>query len=389
MIPILMHIFGLAVFSIIAAFWAFQALRILFGEKNLPWVKDFEAADLPECPSVSLLFAARDEEEKLPAALETLAALDYPKIEIIGVDDRSEDATGRILDEFAAKHPQFRAVHITELPKGWLGKPHALHKAYEAATGEWLLFTDADVQFEPSVLRRAMSIAQKSGIDHLTLVTDIEMKGFWEKTILTFFGMMFHVANQLDRVNSKKTGAYAGIGVFQLLKRSVYEAIGTHRRLAMEVVEDMKLGKLVKQNGFHSVVGMAQGFVKVRWQSGARNVIRGVTKNFFAAFGYSVLFATAAIAGMLLINVAPFVGVFAAHGWIRAMCGIAVAGALVMHAGVDLTGRVSAFYALTLPLGAILFCYMIARSMAVTLWKGGVTWRGTFYPLKELKRGVV
>lgn len=359
------------------------------GKKNLLWVRDFEPADLSVSPSVSLLFAARDEEEKLPAALETLAALDYPTIEIIAVDDRSQDATGRILDEFAAKHAKFRVLHISELPKGWLGKPHALQKAYEAATGEWLLFTDADVRFEASVIRRAMKIALQGGMDHLTLVTDIEMKGFWEKTILTFFGMTFHVANQLDRVNSKKAGAYAGIGAFQLLKRSVYEAIGTHRKLAMEVVEDMKLGKLVKQNGFHSVVGMGQDFVKVRWQSGAKNVIRGVTKNFFAAFGYSVLYAGAAIAGMLLINLAPFVGVFVAHGWMRALCGIAVAGALVLHASVDITGRVSALYALTLPLGAILFCYMIARSAAVTLWNGGVTWRGTFYPLEDLKRGVV
>jgi len=154
-------------------------------------------------------------------------------------------------------------------------------------------------------------------------------------------------------------------------------------------VDDMKLGKLVKQSGFRSCVGIAQEFVAVRWQAGAGNIIRGVTKNFFAAFGYNLAFAAVALAGMLLLSVAPFIAVFAGHGWIRIFAGIAVAAALCMHGGVDIANRVSPFYALTHPIGAILFCYMIARSVAVTLWQGGVTWRGTFYPLKELKRGVV
>jgi hypothetical protein len=159
--------------------------------------------------------------------------------------------------------------------------------------------------------------------------------------------------------------------------------------LAMEVVDDMKLGKLVKRSGFRSCVAIAQEYVSVRWHAGARNVIRGVTKNFFAAFGYNIAFAAAAVAGMFLLNVVPFIAVFAGHGWIRLFSAIAVFVALCLHGSVEVVNRVSPLYALTHPLGAILFCYMIARSVAVTLWQGGVTWRGTFYPLKELKRGVV
>ena len=336
-----------------------------------------------------MIFAARDEEEKLPAALATLVELDYPRLEIIAVDDRSQDATGRILDEFAAAHPRLRAVHITELPSGWLGKPHALQKAYEASTGEWMLFTDADVQFKSDALRRAVTLAEQRNLDHLTLIGDVEMHGFWETTLITFFGLAFHLATDAYNVSKPASRAYVGVGAFQLLKRSAYEAIGTHRRLAMEVVDDMKLGKLVKQSGFHSCVGIAQDFVSVRWHAGARNVIRGVTKNFFAAFGYNLAFAVVAFTGMFLLNVVPFVAVFAGHGWVRIFAAIAVAAALCMHASVDVVNRVSPLYALTHPLGAVLFCYMILRSVAVTLWQGGVTWRGTFYPLKELKRGVV
>ena len=384
-----MHTFGLVVFSFLAAFWFLQAIRILSGARKLPWIRDFLPAKNEDCPSVSLLLAARDEEEKLPAALATLAALDYPRLEIIATDDRSNDATGRILDEFAAGHPQFRAVHVTELPPGWLGKPHALQKAYEVSTGEWLLFTDADVKFEASVLRRVVALAARDKVDHLTLLANVEMHGFWETAILTFFALAFHLGNQLDRVGNPKKKAYAGIGAFQLVKRSVYEKIGTHRRLAMEVVDDMKIGKLVKEHGFRSVVGVALDFVSVRWHAGLKNIIRGVTKNFFAAFGYSLPFAVGAMAGMLLLNVVPAIAVFAGHGWIRLLSGMAVGFTLLLHAGVDRESGVSPLYALTYPIGAILFSYMIARSVAVTLWNGGVTWRGTFYPLEELKKGVV
>jgi glycosyltransferase involved in cell wall biosynthesis len=280
-------------------------------------------------------------------------------------------------------------VHISELPSGWLGKPHALQKAYEASTGEWLLFTDADVRFKPDALRRAATLAKQCNLDHLTLIGDVEMHGFWETTLITFFGLAFHLATDAYRVSDPSSRAYVGVGAFQLLRRSTYEAIGTHRRLAMEVVDDMKLGKLVKQSGFRSCVGIAQEFVAVRWHAGAGNVIRGVTKNFFAAFGYNLAFAVMALAGMFLLNVVPFFAVFAGHGWIRIFSAVAVAGALCMHGIVDAVNRVSPLYALTHPVGAALFCYMIVRSVAVTLWQGGVTWRGTFYPLKELKRGVV
>jgi glycosyltransferase involved in cell wall biosynthesis len=384
-----MHTFGLVVSSLVAAFWVFHGLRTAYGATRLPWVRDFLPAQDAACPKIYLIFAARDEEEKLPGALATLAVLDYPQLEIIAVDDRSQDGTRHILEEFASAHPRFRAVHIAELPSGWLGKPHALQKAYESSYGEWLLFTDADVRFKPDALRRAVTLAKQRNLDHLTLIGDVEMHGFWETTLITFFSLAFHLSTDAYRVSNPNSRAYVGVGAFQLLRRSAYESVGTHRRLAMEVVDDMKLGKLVKQSGFRSCVAIAQELIAVRWHAGARNVIRGVTKNFFAAFGYNIAFAAAAVAGMFLLNIVPFIAVFAGHGWIRLFSAIAVIVALCMHCGVDVVNRVSPLYGLTHPIGALLFCYMIVRSAVVTLWQGGVTWRGTFYPLEELKRGVV
>jgi len=379
----------LTLFGLIACFWVLHGLRVALGALRLPFLKDFTPASDADCPRISLIFAARDEEEKLPAALATLADIDYPELEIIAVDDRSQDATGKILDDFAREHERMRVVHVERLPEGWLGKTHALQMGYERGTGAWLLFTDADVRFAPEALRRAVSLVKQRNLDHLTLFGDVDMVGFWEKVLITFFGMAFHLATDPNRVIEPRSWTYVGVGAFQLLKREAYEAAGTHRRLAMEVVDDMKLGKIVKQAGFRSSVGLAQDAVVIRWHAGLGNLVRGVTKNFFAALGYNVGFVLFAVGMMLLLNVAPFVATIAGHGWIRVLAAIAVVIAVGFHAGVTVVMRVSPLYALTHPIGAMLFCYMLLRSMVVTLWRGGVNWRDTFYPLEELKRGVV
>jgi glycosyltransferase involved in cell wall biosynthesis len=384
-----MHAFALVIFGGTAFVWIILGLRIAYGALNLPWIKDFSPITGTDIPRISLLFAARDEEEKLPGALATLAQIDYPGLEIIGVDDRSEDATGRMLDEFAASHPRFRAIHVRELPAGWLGKPHALQQAFEASSGEWLLFTDADVRFKTDVLRRAITMVTERNLDHLSLFGDVEMVGFWEKVVVTFFGMAFHMATAPSEVINPKSGAYVGVGAFQLMKRSAYEAAGTHRRLAMEVVDDMKLGKIVKQAGFRSAVGIAQDSVVVRWHAGARNLINGVTKNFFAVSGFSVSKVAIAIVGLFLMNVLPFAGLIFGHGWVRILAGVCVVIVLCLHAGVDMVMRVSPLYCFTVPIGAVLFAYMLLRSTVYTLKQGGIIWRGTFYPLEALKRGAV
>jgi len=384
-----MHVFGLVLFGLIAFFWLTHGLRVAYGAIRLPWLKDFSPAADADSPRISLIFAARDEEEKLPAALATLMEIDYPNLEVIAVDDRSNDATRRILDDYAAAHPRLRVVHVAELPPGWLGKPHALQEAYQVSSGDWLLFTDADVRFKPDVLRRAITLAKRRCLDHLTLFGEVEMAGFWEKILITFMGFGFHLATDSSRVNNPHSRAYVGVGAFQLLKRSAYECSGTHRRLAMEVVDDMKLGKIVKQSGFRSEVAFAHDFIAVRWHAGLGNLIRGVTKNFFAAAGYSLAIAAAQIAGLFALSVLPFAGLLFGQGWIRVFAAVAVFIAVCFHAGIAITMRVSPLYALTQPLSAMLMSYMILRSAFVTVKQGGIVWRDTFYPLDELRRGVV
>jgi hypothetical protein len=384
-----MHFFGIIFFGLVAFFWITYGLKVAFGAVRLPWLRDYAPAVDVDCPKISLIFAARDEREKLPSALATLVAIDYPRLEIIAVNDRSGDATPRILDDFAAQHPQLKVVHVRELPKAWLGKPHALQRGFEASSGELLVFTDADVKFERDALRRVVTLVRERRLDHLTLLGDVECSGFWDTVLISFFGMGFQLATDPYNVSNPNSRSYVGVGAFQLLRRGAYEACGTHRRLAMEVVDDMKLGKLVKMAGLRSCVGVAQRYVSVAWHLGLGNLVRGVEKNFFAGAQFRVSVAATQILGLLAMNVLPFGGLLFGHGWIRALAAISVLIAMCFHLGVDIVMRVSPLYCLTLPMGATIFAYMLLRSTVVTLRQGGIVWRDTFYPLDELRRGLV
>ena len=380
---------GILLFLLIALFWILRGSRVVWGALQLPRLKNFPPAADRDCPRVSLVFAARDEQAKLPAALRTLRDLDYPGLEIIAVNDRSTDRTPSLLADAAKFDPRVRVVNLAVLPEGWLGKPHALEQGFAVSTGEWLLFTDADVRFRSDSIRRAMAMAAWARLDHLTLMGDIEMHGFWETTVLTFFALGFYIETNPRAVSDAKSSAYLGIGAFQLVRRSAYEASGTHRRLAMEVIDDLKLGKIIKRAGFRSGAGLAGDYVSVRWHEGLPNIVRGVTKNFFATSGYRTSRVALQLAGIFLANILPFVALPFVHGWVLGLAVLNVAIAVAAHAGTAAVMEVPPWYALTHPLGALIFCYMLLRSTVVTLQQGGVVWRETFYPLAKLRRGLV
>jgi cellulose synthase/poly-beta-1,6-N-acetylglucosamine synthase-like glycosyltransferase len=384
-----LHSLALALTFAAALFWILNAIDVARGVRKLPAIQDIAPLDDSDCPPVSILFAARDEEEKLPGALQTFLALDYPRYEVIAADDRSEDGTAKILKAAAQRGTRLKYVRINSLPAGWLGKPHAMQQAFERSSGEWLIFTDADVHFSPDLLRRSVALAKREGWDHLTVLGGVEIHTVGETIALTFFGMGFVMGVRPWRTNDPHSKGYTGVGAFQLMRRSTYEAIGTHRRLAMEVVDDMKLGKLVKEAGFRSGVAKAWKEVRVRWHAGVGNIVRGTTKNFFAAAGYNLGLMCLQLAMVFGTCVLPWLALPFLRGWALIFDAIAVAVMIAVHAGVCIEVGAPPIYAVTEPIGALIFCWMLARSTIVTLWNGGIEWRGTFYPLEELRRGVV
>lgn len=385
-----MHLLFIVLLGVVAGFWILYGGYCLIRLRLIPRMV-YSLPDAADAETlISVLVAARNEAEELPQALPTLLNQSHPRFEVIAVDDRSEDATGAILDDFAKRDPHLRAVHVRELPDGWMGKPHALQAAYEQSRGEWLVFTDADVRFRPETIARAIRLAREHELDHLTLMASLELRGFWEHATLSYFALAFILGIRPWRVRKQGAGSYMGIGAFQLVRRSAYEASGGHKRLAMEVVDDMKLGKLLKKQGFRSSVAVADAFVRVRWLKGLGNITRGLTKNVFAGMNFQVWKAVGTCVMTLLLSVLPFVALAFSHGLALDLAIAASAGAVVCNAAVLFgLGAESPLYALAHPFGASVFAWIAIRSMAVTLRQGGIVWRGTFYPLDQLRRGAV
>ncbi len=356
-------------------------------------------------PRVSIIVPARNEEDSVESALKTLLLLDYDNYEVIAVNDRSTDRTGEMMDRISQNPrpvaqtatttgrpnpaPDVRIIHHRDLPSGWLGKTHAMWTAANQATGDWLLFTDADVLFKPDSLRRALAYAEAQPADHVVLFPHMIMKKPGEYMMIAFFHSMFMFGHRPWKVADPTTDDHMGVGAFNLVRRRVYDAVGTYAALRMEVLDDMKLGKLVKNAGFAQRNVFGGDLISIRWAHGAMGVVNNLTKNFFAVLSYQSWRAVLSAFALAFLNLGPFFGVWLAQGWARVPYAIALASMFLIYVGMSWRLSIPSYYFLLHPVSSVLFLYTLLRSMFLTLWNDGIVWRGTKYPLEELRRGMV
>lgn len=370
--------------------WSYQMLPIFYtvSKRTLQGLTQ-NLADPTDWPMLSVLVPARDEGPHIAAGLKSLLASDYPNLEIIAIDDRSRDETGRVMDELAATDSRLKVIHITELPDGWLGKNHAMHVGQGTARGEWLLFTDGDVVFAPGALRLAMRYSIHERLDMLTLFPHMIPGGYWESAVIVFFSLAFMAGTKPYLVrNPRDKAAYVGIGAFNLVRRSAYECAGGHRSLAMEILDDVRLGQMMKCNDFRCDILTAGPNVSVRWQHSLWGAICGLEKNGFAALHFSVprlvMMTITLISGSLLPYVIPFI-----YPDVRALGYLGTIA--IMHItfgflGWKMARNIWLFPAF--PFALLLTQFAFLRSGWMTVRQGGVRWRDTFYPLETLKANV-
>ena len=343
-------------------------------------------------PRVSIIVPARNEEADIEQSLTQLLQLDYDNYEIIAVNDRSTDRTGQIMQEVAERAGPLRRLRVIqhrELPRGWLGKTHAMWTATNEASSDWLLFTDADVLFKPDSVRRALAYAEEKRADHVVLFPQMIMKTPGEYMMIAFFQTMFVFGHRPWKVADPKSRDHMGVGAFNLIRRNVYESVGTYERLRMEVLDDMKLGKVVKEAGFAQRNVFGGDLISIRWANGAIGVVNNLTKNFFAVLSFQWPRTVISAFGLAFLNLMPFLGVLLAHGWERLPYAIALGSMFSIYLGMSLRSGVPAYYFLLHPVSTVLFIYTLLRSMFHTLWNDGIIWRGTKYPLEELRKGMV
>ena len=371
----------------IALTWLWKVIAAAFGLPRVANLLDPQHNISPTgSPSITVIVPGRNEAADIAATLHSLLAQDYPNLQIIAVDDRSTDQTGAIIDTIAVQHPEkLRALHVSQLPAGWLGKTHAMALAAHQTPTDYLLFTDADVLFHPTAIRLALANAVATNADHLiTLPTTIVHR--WDEAALLSFLQIFSLwtARPWRIADPKAKHDAIGIGAFNLLRREAYLEIGGFEFLRMEIIEDVGLGRRIKRAGLAQRMVFGRGLVNLHWASGVDGLISVMTKNLWAAFRFYISLALLGCLWLSAFWVAPALGLFFAPTRIPAILSlVAVAYAyhlLSRHSGI------STWNALFFPLSALVLIFALLRSMFITLKQGGIIWRGTFYSLTELRK---
>jgi len=359
-----------------------------YGDQAIQFATLSPHLDDDAWPEVAVIYAARNEAPRVEESTRRFLAQDYPNMQIIAVDDRSTDATGEILDAIADANRRLKVIHVRDLPSGWLGKTHALNVGASLSTAEWILFTDADVMLAPDALRKAIAFAAAQRVAHITAAPSMQTEGFGERAFMALFVLRYLVFAPIWRVHDQRTATFFGVGAFNLVESSALRAVGGFDRLALSVDDDMRLGQALKTAGYSTRVLLADGAVSLRWQIGLAGLIRGMEKNYFAILDFRMSKVLMDGIVLLWLGAGPHLGLFTGPTSVRVLCGVALAVVALL---VEFTGRqnrVHGYYALSMPLSAVLCVAALVNSVWMTLWQGGVRWRGHFYPLSELRSHV-
>jgi cellulose synthase/poly-beta-1,6-N-acetylglucosamine synthase-like glycosyltransferase len=373
--------------------WLALGLQWLRGIRKIPVLKDLLEPDLVERnPALSVILAARDEERSVNESVVSMLAQDYlGTLEVIAVNDRSTDGTGEILDELVTRFPdRLRVSKVKSLPGGWLRKTHALYIGAAQAKGEWLLFTDADVIFSGDCADRAVRYAIDNELDHLTLPPEIVCRSVLLRSFVAAFTLVFEMTQRPWQVSDPQAKEHVGIGAFNLIRKDAYETCGTHRAIRMRPDDDMKLAKLLKRHGFRQGVAYGAGLVSVEWHQGLPDAVRGLSKSMFSGLDYRIGATVAGVLVLLLTNVFPVFGLFS-RNMTGTLCRLNILSTFLVYAyrAKHFGDKTPWWYAVLHPFGICVFIYAMLRSASTTLVKGGIEWRGTRYPLKELKDNVI
>lgn len=370
-------------------FIAGAGLDVLIGFRRLERLVNIPPRSSTAAPLVSIVVAARDEERGVEAAMRSLLAQRYSALEIVAVDDRSTDRTGAILDRLAAGDARLRVVHLRELPAGWLGKNHALSLGAAAARGEWLLFADGDIVMTPETLGRAMGFAERRGLDHLAILPDIRMPGLLLQSFATAFICWGMAILRPWKARDPTSWRFVGVGAFNLVRCTAYAKAGGHAPIRLRPDDDLKLGKILKRSGARSDFLLSGGLISVEWYDSVGALINGLTKNSFSVVEYRLLPMLGGVPLYLIGGLGPLAALVLGRGPVRWFAGAAVAIQLgVMLRGTRETG-VPRRTVLLYPVVSLLFAWIILRTLVLNLAQGGIVWRGTFYPLSELRRNRV
>jgi len=387
---------GLVVLGVL--YWLLNALFTLYMTRRVPILEHLRPTEPESWPRLSVIIPACNEAESIEAATRSRLSDGYPNLEIVLVDDRSEDGTGEIIDRLAAADQRVRALHIAGLPEGWLGKLHALQRGVEVATGEWLLFSDADVHVEPGTLARTVAYCEQRGLDQLAAIPQFWPASFLLGCVLATFIRFICLSIRLWAIENPRSTAAVGVGAFNLVRRSAFERTGGFEEIRLTIGDDVALGQMMKRSGAKCSAVNGRRQIGLHFYRTMGEAVRATEKSALVAFQFSYLRLVAVSLTLLWLELSPIVALvlaYATEGFgaglggavlqILGVSGIALAllAALLVNRWVAMPLLPATFF----PIGVMLSVAIVGRAAVLAAWRGGHLWRGMLYPTDVLRKG--
>ncbi|MDX1587129.1 MAG: glycosyltransferase [Balneolaceae bacterium] len=378
----------IAGYSILAGLvWIFGFAFIVKQHYSVPRISEVNAPEPESYPSLSILVPACNEEDNVEPALRSLLEQDYPDLEILAIDDRSEDKTGEIIDRLSKKFNNLKAIHIQNLPEDWVGKTNALKEGYEASSGDWILTTDADVCYKPNALKRIMAVALHENLDHISCLPDMISNGFLHE--MTYNGFVSFVAGvqNMEGVQDAESDDYFAFGAFNMFRRETFERSPGFSWLRMEIVDDMGIGKMLMDAGARQGFFFAFDQLELEWYGSLGNMIDGLEKNGIAVLAhYNYLRGFAIPVMTAVVFFGPIIGLFSAFQPVQFISAAAMVSTIPLNiASARRLERPLSTYLFSI-FGVWIMNYALLRSTFMCAKRGGVEWRGVTYPVEKLRK---
>jgi len=333
-------------------------------------------------PKVSVVVAARDEELDLPGTLDSLAAQDYPNLEVVVVEGGSTDGTRQRIDERSAT---VRRVDEPPLPEGWVGKNWACWVGARATDGEWLLFLDADVRLHPSTVRTTVEWADREGAALATIAPRVTMVGFWERVVLPFYVQMVLAYFRAPRTNRPGSRTAMANGQYWLVRRADYDATGGHEAVRGQVLEDVAIARRFRAAGRPIRIAWAPALAETRMYRDRREMFEGILKNVHGT-DFSALRQVGFLAGLIGLFWLPLgllpLGWADGSGLLAGIGGFLFLALFGKHVASARAVGAPAAYGLLYPLAVGFYVVVVATSLVRGLRRRAVTWKGRSYPLR-------
>lgn len=370
-------------------YWLFQFISLTLTTRNMPNLADFNYEDLDTYPLISVIITACNEADTIEKAVNSRLEDDYLALEFLLVEDRSTDGTSEIVDSIAARDKRVKAIHISELPDGWLGKVHALYRGVQEASGEWFLFSDADVHVKPGTLRQLIARCEKEKFDHTTVLPEFISAGLFIDAAVSVLLRVLIALGRVYNIEDRNSNVSGGAGAFNLVRRSAFEKTKGFPWLKMEIIDDVTLGQMLKTSGANATAVRGKGFVEICWYPSFRNALEGMGRAMVAALG-NYNFFRLVIAGCVAFIVD--MGIFAAFipVGVPYLPYLGLFGAAVGVAAAITANRLLSLPILPgilLPLGHTLVLFLTLCGGVKLAANKGIIWRGTHYHKKQLRQG--